>query len=443
MPPRRSARVAAVVERETSALPPLPLPVVLHVFSLLPVDCRLRCAEVCRGWRAVLSERSLWTRLDLTRASGMRVREGNHARGVLDRMLRCAAARAGGLQSLHIDVRNVSHATLLEVAAANADALRELHVHGKLTDDLGFDLEHVEPLLGAAPLLRTLAIGLNCDNTELRAVRRMLRNDAPFAPLRVVYLCANLRNKGRAGVVAFAADVAAHASLTGLTLEEAPLDTPAALDAVVDAALARRMQRVGLWDCGLSPESAPALARLLDGGALTTLECWHMDALDAPAARVLAAALRASSALTSLTLNRAGVFRDAAVTAELLGALTGHASLRTLSLQGNDTTAAADQAAMGALLGAMVAANAPALTELDVSWCVLGDDGLRALFEALPRNTHLRKLVAARNMILETFAHDVLLPAVRANASLRQLRMDEFYDSERDAEELVRRRAAA
>jgi hypothetical protein len=75
MPPRRSARVAAEAERATTALSPLPLAVVLHIFSLLPVDCRLRCLEVCRGWRSVLSEHSLWTRLDLTAASGgVRVR---------------------------------------------------------------------------------------------------------------------------------------------------------------------------------------------------------------------------------------------------------------------------------------------------------------------------------------------------------------------------------
>ncbi len=64
MAPRRSARVAAVVERESSALPPLPLSIVFAIFALLPVDARLRCREVCCGWRAVLRERSLWLRLE-------------------------------------------------------------------------------------------------------------------------------------------------------------------------------------------------------------------------------------------------------------------------------------------------------------------------------------------------------------------------------------------
>jgi Ran GTPase-activating protein (RanGAP) involved in mRNA processing and transport len=145
-----------------------------------------------------------------------------------------------------------------------------------------------------------------------------------------------------------------------------------------------------------------------------------MTTLDAPAAAVLAAALRANSTLTSLTLNFAGVFHHPAAAAELLGALTGHASVRVLSLRGNYAMAA-HQAAVGASLGALVAANAPALTELDVSHCRLGDDGLRALFDALPRNSHLRTLDVSGNNMSDAFARDVLLPALRANTSLREL----------------------
>jgi hypothetical protein len=91
MPPRRSARVAAVAERATSALSPLPLAIILYIFSLLPVDCRLRCMEVCRGWRSVLRERSLWTRLDLSHTSGVHLPHGFRT---LDALLRCVAARA-------------------------------------------------------------------------------------------------------------------------------------------------------------------------------------------------------------------------------------------------------------------------------------------------------------------------------------------------------------
>ena len=128
------------------------------------MDCRLRCLEVCRGWRAVLLERSLWTRLELTTASGVRVRVANET---LDSLLRCAAARTGGgLQSLQVDTEHVSHAALLEVAAANAGELRELFTQAEY-DHGGFTMAEVEALLGAAPLLRTFAADLFCDYTEV------------------------------------------------------------------------------------------------------------------------------------------------------------------------------------------------------------------------------------------------------------------------------------
>jgi hypothetical protein len=98
---------------------------------------------------------------------------------------------------------------------------------------------------------------------------------------------------GDAAVVAFAADVAAHASLTHLTVQQAFFTHAAALDAVVDAALARRLQSTHFHCCYLETTSAPALARLLGGDALMTLEL-HGMSLDLPAARVLAAALRAT-----------------------------------------------------------------------------------------------------------------------------------------------------
>jgi hypothetical protein len=91
-----------------------------------------------------------------------------------------------------------------------------------------------------------------------------------------------------------------------------------------------------------------------------------VDLLDVPAARVQAAALRANSTLTTLTLYDAGVFSGVAAAAELLGALNGHASLRVLNLSSNIVDAA-QHAAAGASLGALVAANVPSLTQLNVS----------------------------------------------------------------------------
>jgi hypothetical protein len=445
MPPRRSARAAAAEERATTALSPLPLSVVLHIFSLLPVDCRLRCAEVCRGWRSVLLERSLWTRLDLTPSSGVGVPVGaEHHWGAMDSLVRCAAARAGGsLQSLRVDVDFVSDFALLQAITANEGALQELHARAEgLIQAVGFDVGDAEAFLAAASQLRVFAINLRVDADDVAAVRRALRNEAPFGPLRVECLDAELGGADEADVIALAADVAAHASMARLTLRGAPLQTPAALDAVVDAALARRMHTVALVSCGIPPDPAPALARLLGGDALATLECCNMQLLDEPAAAVLAAALRANATLTSLTLYGAGMFSDAAAAAVLLGALTSHASLRVLDLQANQIDIE-EQAAAGAALGALVATNAPALTKLDVSSCDLGDDGLRSLFEALPHNTHLRTLSCLHNGITEAFARDVLLPAVRANTSLRKLKTLPHVPSSVEAERIVNSRAAA
>jgi hypothetical protein len=168
---------------------------------------------------------------------------------------------------------------------------------------------------------------------------------------------------------------------------------------------------------------------LLGSDALTELVCWNCDLLDVPAAGVLADALRANATLTSLNLRYAtNVLDDPDAATELLGALTDHASLRVLHFSSSGAEAAfqeapqaAHQAAVGASLGALIAVNAPALTELSVCDCSLGDDGLRPLVEALPANTHLRALKCHGNDMSDAFAADVLLPAVRANESLRTM----------------------
>jgi hypothetical protein len=444
MPPRRAARAAAaadVVAATTALLLALPDAVMLAIFTLLPVDCRLRCAEVCRGWRRVLLERSMWARLDLSAASGVHVhrfrrvsvhealrRLGHPPAGTLDALLRCAAARAGGgLQSLRVEEERISHAALLKVAAANAGALRELCVYNDTFDRYqraGSTPAQAQALLAAAPQLRTFATDLFCDATEVPAARSALRNEAPFGPLRVRHLCADIRNVDASGIVALAADVAAHASMRGLSLAcGAELHWAAATEAVVDEALTRQLQRVSLGSCALPGDRAPDLARLLSSGALTTLQCGlAVRHLDPPAASMLAAALRANATLTSLKLTCHGTRRKAAAAMVLLRALKGHASLRVLDLEASRFFRVDHRAAVGAVLGALVAANAPALTQLDITRCELGDDGLRPLFEALPHNSHLRALNCCGTQMSDACGRDVLLPALRANTSLRSMR---------------------
>jgi hypothetical protein len=265
--------------------------------------------------------------------------------------------------------------------------------------------------------------------TDLRA----LQNEAPFGPLRMRRLTARLQEMGMASIKALAAVAASHPSLEELVLDHAYLGFPEVLDAVVDAALKLKLRTVELRTCELPQNAAhaePSLARLLSGGALTTLRCNYDPGFTMPAsAAMLADAFRTSATLTTLELKGSCVFHSygwhdpADAGAALLGSLTGHATLRELDirysvLQPNDTAVAACAA-----LGALVAANAPALTSLNVSWCVLRDAGMRPLFEALPANTHLRVLSCMDTSLSNAFVAEELLPAVQANSGLCKLEL--------------------
>jgi hypothetical protein len=390
----------------------LPLALALFLFALLPVDQRMRCAEVCRGWRTVLSDASLWLRLDLSPAGGV-------ARAT-DALVRAAAARAAGrLQALDLcGCEGVTHDAIRALAAENAGALIELRFATpkfELESRL-MSVDELEALLQAAPLLRVLEADVACSSAE--EARRMLRNEAPFGPLHVRTLGVS-GLEDAAGVVSFAEHAAAHASLSGLQVTDAPLNEPAALDAVVDLAVQRRLTYLELHQCALSPASAPALARLVGGSALSTLVLNGGLArlLDEPAAVLLGNALRANTTLTSISFYHVHLFSDAATVTALLGALTAHPSLQKLDFSFNysdDGPVPAALAAAGAALGALVAANAPALRELDLRYCELGDAELGPLVDALHGNTHLRVLDGRFNGVNEAFMRERLRPAVRA-----------------------------
>jgi hypothetical protein len=155
-------------------------------------------------------------------------------------------------------------------------------LHGDAFASLG----QVEAVLGAAPRLRLLAADVACEGVA--EAHRLLRNEGAFAALRVRKVRGSLATAdGEADVLALAADLPVHTSLTDVRLRGAPLGTPAALDAVVDAALTLRLPSLTLFACNVTPASAPALARLISGGALTELRVSNSarQLLDQPAAR--------------------------------------------------------------------------------------------------------------------------------------------------------------
>jgi hypothetical protein len=416
----------------------LPRALALVVFALLPVDQRMRCAEVCRGWRDALLEHSLWMRLDMSPKAGF-------ARPATDALLRAAASRAGG--QLHsIDVGKcpgITQKALLAALTANAGTLCELRAW-MVENAAPTGFAYIETLLRAAPQLRVFNADVECESVA--DARRLLRNEGAFARLRLrklrVTFCGT---HTEASVLSLAADAAAHSGLVELVLEYAPLSAPAALDAVVAVALANHFCALSLYECRLSPASAPALARLLGGSALRSL-CTvsnKVPLLNAAAAEVLADALLANRSIEELLLIRTALWRDPAAAATLLGAITAHCSLQMVSLFNNPIGDAQDAA--GAALGALVAANAPALLELDIRGCGLQEGALGPLFDALPHNTHLRTLQLGIVTASVAFVRERLLPAVRANTALTMLLITVTGEGEgaaREAQEIVNSRAA-
>jgi hypothetical protein len=160
----------------------------------------------------------------------------------------------------------------------------------------------------------------------------------------------------------------------------------------------------------------------------------------------LAAALRQNATLTSLELNVALTWTVPDQCLVLLDALTAHPSLRKLNFQ---VTFASPEAwaPAGAALGALVAADAP-LTELHIHGQGLSDAALGPLFDALPRNTHLRYLGCGFTRMSAACATERLLSAVRANTSLHELFISASDSTNRlpavrEALTLVAERAAA
>jgi hypothetical protein len=444
-----AALAAATVVDDFFPFAALPPALAHKIFAALPADTRLRCAEVCRDWRAMVAERSLWTRLDLSDTSGMTHR-------VTPALLRAAATKAGGaLEALDASggvwrllfYDEVGGGVLADTG--NAGTLRELRClrgHGL---DGGMGIRSLEALLRAAPQLRACEVDVLAYNAA--EVHPALRNEGVFRPLRVHSVSLQLYGTDAATLVSLFADMAAHAStLAELALMNAAFDAPEVLDAFVDVALSLpRLRTVSLFYCRLSPASAPALTRLLSSGMLRALmiDNEHPVLLDAPAAELLGDALRANATLTALTLRGMCLWNDMAAVGALLRALTGHVSLQVLRLTGMSLLAGSvdDMRRAGALLGALIAADAPALTALEVKTSRLGDEGLRPLFEALPANSHLRELNCSDNRMSDTFAADVLLPAVRANTSLRTLITHKdvpHSDAAREATVLVARRGS-
>ena len=425
----------------------LPLPLAHRVFLALPPDARGRASCVCRAWCDVLADPWLWTSLDM---SFMFVSE-RHFLSVL----RGASGRARNqLFRLDLSQQDVPWDVLLPVLTTNAGSLRELHLQSLRGD--GFDTTNhpttVAAVLAAAPLLQVLAAeDVTCKWND---APRMLRAEPPFALLQmrcelsVHFTHDNEHIVGgmeRSGPFAAAlVNAALHPALSQVHIWNVDTALPALMGALVDAALARRLRKLTMYFC--TPPAAAPLARLLAEGSLDKFEISSVRGgagtplFVAAGAALVAGALRENTTLTKLDLWSAQLSVDMDAAGAFLGALVGHPSLRELRITSDSTTENCFE--FGTALAALIAADARALHVLVCYLNHLGDGGLAPIVQALPFNRHLRELDMSHNGMSEAFARERLLPALRANKTLRKLRCagSESGRGAANAVALVRRR---
>ena len=142
----------------------LPPPLAHRIFLALPADARGRASCVCRAWRDILAEPSLWTCLDMSFLRAERQR--------FESVLRGASGRAlGRLSQLDLSQHHVRWRVLRPVLAANAGSLRELHLFAARARnfDASSTAPIVEAVVAAAPLLQALtAEDLSCSGRTRR-----------------------------------------------------------------------------------------------------------------------------------------------------------------------------------------------------------------------------------------------------------------------------------
>ena len=398
----------------------LPPPLVREIFTRLPADERARAACVCPAWRRTLAEPALWTRLDLTYESG-----GVRCL-VAEAALHAVAARAQGrLEALTVELCEETWPALRAIMAANGASLREVTVDCVILYSLDSArcLEMLQELQAALPALEVLEVPrMSC---YFSVARLMLRNQPPFELLRLRRLSIYQDLEIVIDMPTLAADILAHPSLTELTLFGANGPPPTgAVDALIDVAPALRLKDLRLQSANLTPVAVPALARVLSSAReLNLLSITNVPStagvqlLDAATAPLFANALRANRTLWLLSLTNVRLWDDVTAGVVFLNALVGHPSLCFMDLTGNQVHNATDALAVGAALGALVAADTPAFHELHVGNNGLGDDGLLPLCEALPRNSHMRKLLLRDNGMSDAFMAERLLPVMQGRAN--------------------------
>ena len=371
----------------------LPDSLALLILGLVPADSRLRCSEVRRDWRRLLSSASAWSRLDLSLAGCSTDRKAS------DEALLCgfAAKAAGALAILDVSARaELPVATLLEVVTANAATLTTLHTTVRRAKSMGFVwvLRCAHALRRRQTLVRREALendGLDAYGSLTACDAAALLDAAPQMTLEASVRCT-------------AADA------PRLLNNEAPFER-------------LHMSRLSLIDTVQSTTDnvVASFEALLGAQAGQPIPPQPVHRCIAP----LAAALRENTSLTFLDVNAMVTRKSAAALTEVVAALTAHPSLRVLWLTLDGVLSfERDDVALRALC-ALLKADAPSLRDLQICNEPLRDEALAQLIDALAHNTHLRVLSFGARAVISQAVAEKLLPAVRAATALRRLELKE------------------
>ena len=398
----------------------LPEEILVLILMCLPLDARLRAREVSRGWRALLSEPRFWLVLDFSAGSGV-------VACVTEKLLFAAGERRRG--NLHtLDLTGANHSLdpehLVQFVAAHSQSLRSVTA----PRSYGLSADRVTRLCRSAPLC-TLQCCALCDPAEARP---LLRCEDPCALLHVFKLSVVNFDNNQQAVLDMAAALPSHSGkIEELIVSYASLRNVAVADALMRGIAEARVSDFTFIDCHLAPASLPGLTRLLQAGCLERLDIDNVDMNNlglilfevGPDLTAFCHALR-SSRLQALELRWCELWRDPAAAGELLSALVGHQTLRELSLIWDRPGDRDDARRSAGEQFASLIRHSSALHKLYLCVNYLGEAGLAPIFEALPCSSTLKEMIFGYEGISGKFARDVILPAVRANTSLRTLGLE-------------------
>lgn len=166
----------------------LPHGVQLRVFARVPIDSRLRCAEVCRAWRQCLQDEAAWAHIVIPDCSDAAYKPNT--------LLEAALMRAGRqLETLDLSAKNdlsasdtssiaITDLGQLVVRAGAGTQLRELRLGPRDFVDTRRALEFI----AAAPQLRLLCVAVRWSEWYNDAEGRLELDDPRFHAVRICTL---------------------------------------------------------------------------------------------------------------------------------------------------------------------------------------------------------------------------------------------------------------